>query len=286
MGDGAHPASAFWADGSCDDLLVTGASCILGQGLGLLTDTHHLLISCLFLSGSSHSHKNGGEDNVPDLTYVAIRIPEGERKNVWGRAIYSELIHLLLGSRAPGMTVFRGFEGLDAKRHIQNSHSDYAQDSLPMTLEMITDVDSLDVMMTIKDLLHNHPHCVTTIPAIDMKSDTPARMEELQMSETVTLRVYMLETDSHRSLPLYHALVLAAKRSRLLWVNVQRGIEGFGTDHILRRSRFFHSDSPVVVEITGTAEDMTNFVTSNGALIQAASGPAIILQGTLVSGSA
>lgn len=223
---------------------------------------------------------------MPDLTYISIRIPEGERVSVWGRAIYSALLRLLLGSEALGITVFRGFEGLDAKRHIQNSHSDYAQDSLPMTLEMVAEGDPSELLRTIKQSLNDHPHCLITIPAFDMKSDNPARTEELQMQGTVTLRVYMLETDKHRSLPLYHALVLAAKQSRLLWVNVQRGIEGFGTDHILRRNKFFRSDSPVVVEITGTGEDMSNFVTLNHSLIQEASGPAIILEGTLVSGTA
>lgn len=129
---------------------------------------------------------------MPDLLYVAIRIPEGERIAVWGRPIYSELLRLLLKSSAPGMTVFRGFEGLDAKRHIQNSHSDYVQDSLPMTLEMVTAGDPSELLVTIKESLHNHRHCVTIMPAVDMKSETPARMEELQMQETVTLRVYML----------------------------------------------------------------------------------------------
>ena len=222
---------------------------------------------------------------MPDLTYVSIRIPEGERTHVWGRAIYSELLRLLIGSRAPGITVFRAFEGLDAKRHIQNSYSDYS-DSLPMTLEMIAEGDPSELLRDVKNSLHDHPHCVTTIRAVDIKSSNSTGLEGLQMQETVTLRVYMLETDNHRSLPLYHALVLAAKQSRLLWVNVQRGVEGFGTDHVLRRSKLFHSESPVVVDITSTAEDMMGFVTKHRSLIQAASGPAIMLQGTLVSGTA
>ncbi len=226
-------------------------------------------------------------ENTVDLTYVSIYIPEGERANIWGRPIYTDLVQALLREHdAPGMTVFRAFEGLDAKRHIQNSHSDYAQDSLPMVLEMITSSDTSDLISTIERTLDGHVYCVTAIPAVDMKSSEPTRTEELRMKETVTLRVYMLETDRHRYGPLYHTLVLAARTSGLLWVNVQRGVEGFGSDHVLRRSLFFRSQCPVVVEVTGAAQEIHEFVTDHRDLIEAASGPAVVLRGTLVSGTA
>ncbi len=70
------------------------------------------------------------------------------------------------------------------------------------------------------------------------------------------LRIFIGESDTHDSRPLYQAIVATLRREGLAGATVLRGIEGFGkssrlhTAHILRLS----DDLPIVIECVDTAE--------------------------------
>lgn len=225
---------------------------------------------------------------MSQLNYVEIRIPAGEHRGLFGRPAYEQVIQVLWDLGAPGMTLFRGEEGLDAKGRVQNIHSEYLQDSLPIILDMVVTMDELPPCLeAVQNPLRGLAHCVTVTPALDVKSLPAFFVELMNMEETSILKIYLQEEDRYHKVPLYHALVLAAKKKHLLWVNVQRALAGFGSEHVLRRNKLFDvaEHAPVVVEITGTIADIQDFVRENESMIRASSGPAILITGKLVSGS-
>lgn len=223
------------------------------------------------------------------VNYVEIHIPAGEQRGFFSRPAYQQVIQLMWDLGAPGLTLFRGEEGLDANGHLQNIHFEYMQDSLPIILDMILTNDELQPFTeAVHKPLQGLVHCVTVTPALDVKSVPTFSREVGNMENTSILKIYMKEEDRYHRVPLYHALVVAGKKKHLLWVNVQRALEGFGSDHVLRRNKIFDfsEHAPVVVEITGKMADVQEFVTENESMIRASSGPAILILGELVSGIA
>jgi PII-like signaling protein len=78
----------------------------------------------------------------------------------------------------------------------------------------------------------------------------------------VLLRIFFGENDRHGRVPLYEAIVLAAREAHLAGATVLRGPMGFGhssrihTTKILRLSE----DLPIVIEIVDTEEKINGFL--------------------------
>lgn len=70
------------------------------------------------------------------------------------------------------------------------------------------------------------------------------------------LRVYTGEGDKHKGKPLYHAIVLEAKKLGMAGATVFRGVEGFGANSRIRSAKLLtlSADLPVVVEIVDSEE--------------------------------
>ena len=114
-------------------------------------------------------------DSQPaELQLVAIHIPQGEHRGIFGRLTYEEIVLRLLKEGTPGITVFRGYEGLDAHGQVQTLNAEYTQDSFPLVMEVVGSSREIP-MQTIQNLLKGHPHCVTITPAINAKSMTQKR---------------------------------------------------------------------------------------------------------------
>ena len=221
--------------------------------------------------------------------YVEVHLREGETLSWFGRPLYHGVVQLLWESGAPGITVFRGEEGLDRQGHVQNIHSEYLSDSLPITLHMVVEgEDVLQPMLErIRTLLQKHDSLMFTTDVKNVKGfNANTRTQGVsEMELGSSLKVYMKEEDRYRNIPLYHALVQELKKRDILWVNVQRALEGFGTDHVIRKNKIFEfaSHSPVLVEVACSTQRMDELVRELQPLLQSASGPAIVISGQLIS---
>lgn len=220
--------------------------------------------------------------------YIEIHLRESESTGWLGRPLYEEIVHFLWQSGAPGITVFRGEEGLDQRGNIQNIHSEYLSNALPMTLHLIEeDNHRLDTMMEqIRSRLQKHEFFIFMTDVINAKTSS-SEQGVLRMEVGNTLKIYMKEEDRYQDSPLYHAIVTHLRKRDILWVNVQRALEGFGADHVVRRNKIFEfaNHSPVLVEVTCTAPQMKQLVEELQPFLLQASGPAIILEGQFMKGS-
>ena len=220
-------------------------------------------------------------------TYIQIQLRESESTGWLGRPLYREIVYLLWHSGAPGITVFRGEEGLDEQGHIQNMHSEYLSDALPITLHLI--VDGHDVMerlmQRIRTRLEGHDSVIFVTEAKNARLESIGTQGGERMKGSI-LKIYMKEEDRYNGVPLYHSLVRELRKRNILWVNVQRALEGFGADHVIRQNRIFEfaNHSPVLVEVTCTDEQMHKLVNDLQPLLAAASGPSIVVPGQFMAG--
>ena len=83
-------------------------------------------------------------------------------------------------------------------------------------------------------------------------------------SECRLLRIYLGESESHQSKPLFEAIVLKAREFGLAGATVLRGPLGFGHSSHLHTAKILRlsADLPVVVEIVETEERLRAFLTS------------------------
>ncbi len=79
--------------------------------------------------------------------------------------------------------------------------------------------------------------------------------------EAVRLRIYLGEDKRHDDVPLYQAIVAAARRLHLAGAFVARGTEGFGHSTRLHTADvLFSEDLPVLIEIIDEAEKIDALV--------------------------
>src|SRR5579883_646839 len=91
-----------------------------------------------------------------------------------------------------------------------------------------------------------------------------SRREERAMElvrDAVLLRVFLGEDKMHGDKPLYEAIALKARESRMAGATVIHGILGFGHSTRLHTARVLMSeDLPVIVEIIDTEEKIDAFL--------------------------
>lgn len=80
--------------------------------------------------------------------------------------------------------------------------------------------------------------------------------------EGLLLRVFIGETDSYQSKPLYEAIVLKARELNLAGATVLRGIMGYGANSKIHTAKILRlsEDLPLVVEIVDTEENINKIV--------------------------
>ncbi len=76
------------------------------------------------------------------------------------------------------------------------------------------------------------------------------------------LRIFIAESDTYHHKPLYHEIVVAARREGMAGATVLRGIEGFGAHSVVHTTRILSlsEDLPLVVEIVDTAGKIEKFL--------------------------
>jgi hypothetical protein len=76
------------------------------------------------------------------------------------------------------------------------------------------------------------------------------------------LRIFIGESDSHGSRPLYEAIVGLLRREGVAGATVVRGIAGFGRSSVVHTSKVLRmsADLPIVIEAVDTAERIAEVV--------------------------
>lgn len=76
------------------------------------------------------------------------------------------------------------------------------------------------------------------------------------------LRIFVGESDKHRHIPLYEAIVLKAREAGLAGATVMRGLMGFGKHSVLHTAKILRlsEDLPMVIEIVDSLEKIEAFI--------------------------
>jgi PII-like signaling protein len=92
--------------------------------------------------------------------------------------------------------------------------------------------------------------------------------------DSVLLRIFVSEEDRADHQPLYQAIVLKARESRLAGATVLRGPMGYGRSAHLRTSKILQlSDNlPLIIEIVDSPENINAFLPDLEALMGSNSG--------------
>lgn len=211
---------------------------------------------------------------------LILRMYEDERRKWFSKPTYQEVVERLWQQGAPGITVFRDEEGVDSRGQVQNILSDYTY-GLPITMEIYTKSKDVDVLCReLDDLMSNSDRMVVIPNVINAKREQPKGVGgEGAMTAGQILRVYMKEEDRYQHTVLYDAIVRKLKQNGVLWVDVQRGLEGFGEEHVIHKSRLlsFSNQAPIILEAFLEAEQ-AGVLEDIRPLLDAASGPALLIQ--------
>ena len=214
---------------------------------------------------------------MPKGALLMIRLYESDHKKWFSRTAYEEIVRHLWSKGAPGITVFRAIEGLDARGHLQNFYSDYAS-GLPITMEVYGTPEEINhICVDLSDRLPRTSRIIVLQNVIDLKENEVK--EGAEMNSAYMLKVYMKEEDSYHHMPLYHAILLELKRKSVLWVDVQHALEGFGKEHVIRKNHLlsFSEHSPIILEAILNAETKDVVLDDLHPMLERASGPSILL---------
>jgi PII-like signaling protein len=80
--------------------------------------------------------------------------------------------------------------------------------------------------------------------------------------ESMLLRIFIGESDSYKSRPLYEQIVFKARELGLAGATVTRGLMGFGADSRLHTAKVLRLsvDLPVVIEIVDAEENLNKLL--------------------------
>jgi hypothetical protein len=92
------------------------------------------------------------------------------------------------------------------------------------------------------------------------------------------LRIFIGELDKSHSIPLYEAIVLAAKKNGIAGATVFRGILSYGASSRIHTAKLLDLsfDLPIIVEIVDHAEKIEQFLEIANKLIEEAECGALI----------
>lgn len=87
------------------------------------------------------------------------------------------------------------------------------------------------------------------------------------------LRIFLGESDRHKSQPLYEAIVLRAREAGLAGATVLRGPMGFGHSSRLHTAKILRlsEDLPMVIEIVDAENKIDAFLAGAGDLLEGTS---------------
>ncbi len=215
---------------------------------------------------------------MPGGALLVVRVYEDDRKSWHSRATYEEIIRYLHASDVPGVTVFRDEQGLDPRGRLRSMHSDYSW-GLPIRMETY---GSADTIAQLYEELQRY--CLASSQMIIIPNVADVKAEEVPELKTgCILKVYMKEDDSYQNSPLHLAILSELRKHHVLWADVQRALVGFGTERVIRKPGLLRNRSPIMLEAVLDERFANSILEAIRPMLAAASGPAILLEGTVVT---
>lgn len=217
---------------------------------------------------------------------------EGERKGWFGPPRYQRLVEQLWEKGISGVTVTRAEQGFDRRGKIQDIHSEYLSDNLPVTLECVATANEMDqVIALVREIVTQNLQAWTTDHVMDAKTlnreQTGVTSEGTvdPVADSGLVKVYMKESDMVGGEPLHQVLLEKLSELGVPWVNVYSALEGFGKEQVLRRTHNFSmtNKAPIVLEAVLTRDiDTANVLAALQPYFQKAAGPAVFIPGQSV----
>lgn len=183
-----------------------------------------------------------------------------------------------------GATVLRGLLGLDIAGRLLESGAWSLVDHVPIIVEIVDAPRAIGCFLSVVEqtvaegmatlerahvVLYRHsepsaaraarrlevPEPITPLSTLPSPQEFPA----MRLSENgQLLRVFIGESDTWQSQPLYRAIVLKARELGLAGATVLKGPMGFGANSLLHTTKLLDlsTDLPIVVEIVDSAEKL------------------------------
>jgi PII-like signaling protein len=200
----------------------------------------------------------------------------------WWRSAADTLVERARKQGLAGATVLRGFFGLDVDGHLLEESIWTVSERRPVIIEFVDTPRAIgQFLSTVEELVHEGlatlerghvllyrhegasarraiahigiPGPIPDLSTLPMPEEFPA----MHLSENGhLLRVFIGESDTWESEPLYRAIVLKAKELGLAGATVLHGGMGFGANSRVHTTKLLElsTDLPVVVEIVDAAE--------------------------------
>ena len=80
------------------------------------------------------------------------------------------------------------------------------------------------------------------------------------MQPAEILRIHISESDRFHGKPLYEAIVARCRELQIAGATVFRGLEGYGENAELHKSHLVGSESPIVITVVDTAENIQRLI--------------------------
>jgi hypothetical protein len=91
-----------------------------------------------------------------------------------------------------------------------------------------------------------------------VRQATPARL----------LRLHFCEHDRYQGRPLYEAVVAKCRELEIAGATVYRGLEGYGETSGIHRAHLLGHESPIVVTVVDTAENIARLLPAVEAMLE------------------
>jgi hypothetical protein len=178
-----------------------------------------------------------------------------------------------------GATVLQGILGFGSRGILKDSIWSLA-DNVPMIVEIVDSADRISAFManTLTPLMQTgmatleraavmmyRPGKQDPLPPLQLASllHPLSTLPKLQQSPAMTinengvlLRIFIGESDTFEGKALHEAIVRKVRELGLAGATVLRGIEGFGAQSVVHKSRLLElsTDMPIVIEIVDTED--------------------------------
>lgn len=185
---------------------------------------------------------------------VLLKIAVGEfEKSKNKKLLYTDLVELLWGQGFSGVTVLRVDEGIDETNSWRvHLLEDTPFNNLPIIIETFEREDKIvSITSELKQMIP-HGEITTTLAYEIFKEALPVK------SDHFMLKIYLKEKSKGFGLSLYEEVFKILHEQGMIWSTVTRGIEGYGTDHVIHKKSIFSLSAqvPILIESVGTREDV------------------------------
>ncbi|MCL6452589.1 MAG: DUF190 domain-containing protein [Alicyclobacillus sp.] len=209
-------------------------------------------------------------------TYLEVLTYDGERLHPFGPLVSDWVVQELLHRGAPGCTVVHGVYGLDRRGTIQDVASEYANENLPVCIQVFASTNWVGTFLQSIDAKWSTRCRLFTSPAVDVRVCTDHELQDvLEMSDHVFCKVYLGQPDVALSLSEWLGALRGPSVAPPMLTRARRG---FGSHRAVRKPRLFSNRDDVwILEAMWSRADAMSVLDEVRPRLRRVSGPAVIL---------